>query len=121
MGRAVRQAGQLDRRVTILRAAVNYSEFNEPIQQWAPLCTLWARKEDLQGAESYRAGEVAAQILTRFVVRWSPATADITPLDRLVFLNQEYDITAAVDLERNQWRQLDVVARPDASNLPGTQ
>jgi SPP1 family predicted phage head-tail adaptor len=111
---APRQAGQLDRRVTILRAAKIRSGFNEQTDEWASIGAFYARREDVAGSESLRAGEVAAEDMVRFVVRYSPATSDITERDRVVFKGIEHNIVAVADLGRNQWRQIDAVARGDA-------
>lgn len=106
-------AGGLDRRITIQRATVTYNEFNDPIETWGDLTTVWAKRRDASATESYRAQEVGAQITTRFTIRWSTTVESVTPTDRISFDGRLYNITAVRDVGRNQWREVDAVARAD--------
>jgi SPP1 family predicted phage head-tail adaptor len=106
-------AGVLDRRITIQRATVTLNEFNDPIETWSDLTTVWAKRRDASATESYRAQEVGAQISARFTIRWSTTAASVTPTDRLSFDGRLYNITAVRDVGRNQWREIDAVARAD--------
>jgi SPP1 family predicted phage head-tail adaptor len=106
-------AGELDRRITIQRATVTLNEFNEPIETWGDLTTVWAKRRDASATESYRAQEVGAEITARFTIRWSTTAASVTPRDRLNFDGRLYNITAVRDVGRNQWREIDAVARAD--------
>ena len=106
-------AGELDRRITIQRATVTLNEFNEPIETWGDLTTVWAKRRDASATESYRAQEVGAQISTRFTIRWSTTVEGVTPTDRVSFDDRLYNITAVRDIGRNQWREIDAVARAD--------
>lgn len=110
---APKQAGELDRRITVRRAAVTYNEFNEPVETWANFKTVWAKRLDASAGESYRAQEVGAEITRRFQVRWSVAMATVDPRDVIVFNGVEHNITAAREPEgaRNQWIELDCVAK----------
>jgi SPP1 family predicted phage head-tail adaptor len=109
-------AGELDRRITIQRATVTRNEFNEPIESWGDLTTVWAKRRDASAAESYRAQEVGAEITTRFTIRWSMTAATVNPSDRVSFEGRLYNITAVRDVGRNQWREIDAVARAEASS-----
>jgi SPP1 family predicted phage head-tail adaptor len=109
-------AGELDRRITIQRATVTRNEFNEPIESWGDLTTVWAKRRDASAAESYRAQEVGAGITTRFTIRWSMTAATVNPSDRVSFEGRLYNITAVRDVGRNQWREIDAVARAEASS-----
>lgn len=107
--------GKLDRRITIQRATVTYNEFNDPIESWSDLVTVWAKRTDASAAESYRAQEVGAQISARFTIRYSSDVADVNPKDRIVFGGRDYNITGVrePDSTRNQWIEIDAVARAD--------
>jgi SPP1 family predicted phage head-tail adaptor len=109
-------AGELDRRITIQRATVTRNEFNEPIESWGDLTTVWAKRRDASAAEAYRAQEVGAEITARFTVRWSMIAATVNPSDRLSFEGKLYNITAVRDVGRKQWREIDAVARAEASS-----
>lgn len=108
-------AGDLDRRVTIRRATITYNEFNDPVESWADLVTVWAKRRDASATESYRAQEVGAQISARFTIRYSTDVADVNPKDRIAFGGREYNITGVREPEgtRNEWIEIDAVARAD--------
>jgi len=109
-------AGDLDRRVTILRATTTRNEFNEPIQSFVALATVWANVRDASAAEAYRAQEVGAEISTRFTIRWSSQVADVDARDRIRYGGRDYNVTAVRDLGRHQWREIDAVARGESGH-----
>jgi SPP1 family predicted phage head-tail adaptor len=106
-------AGKLDRRITIRRATVTAGAFNEPVENWSDLVTVWAGRRDASASESYRAQEVGAEISVRFTIRWSSETADVGPRDRLICEGHSYNITAVRDVGRREWREIDAVARAE--------
>lgn len=113
---AQKQAGDLDRRITIQRAALTTGGgFNEPQETWTDLATVWAKRADASATEAYRAQEVGAQISTRFTIRYSTLAASITPKDRISFQGEIFNISAIREPvgTRNQWLELDAVARAD--------
>jgi SPP1 family predicted phage head-tail adaptor len=107
--------GKLDRRITIRRFSVVPNEFNEPIESWADLAKVSAKRTDASATESYRAQEVGAQISARFVIRLSSQVADVSPLDRISFNEREYNITRVGEPAgtRNRWLEIDAVARAE--------
>lgn len=111
------RAGQLDHRVTIRRAVVERNAFNEAVDVWHDLVTVWAMRRDASAAESYRAHEVDAEITTRFTIRWSALAATIDPRDRIRFRGAEYNITAVRDVGRREWREIDAVARAETEKV----
>jgi SPP1 family predicted phage head-tail adaptor len=114
-------AGLLDRRVTIQRNMPVKNDYNEPVETFIPIGDLWARKVDASANERYRASEVAAEITTRFIVRWSNFTFNITPRDRLVWGPYTYNITGTRELQqgRREWIEIDCVARDDLAGVEG--
>ena len=111
------RAGDLDRRITIRRASLVPNEFNEPIEIWSDLRTVWAKRTDASASESYRAQEVGAQISARFLIRRTSQVADVNPLDRIAFHGREYNITRVAEPAgtRNRWLEIDAVARAENS------
>lgn len=107
-------AGDLDVRITIRRATTAANAFNELIETWADLVTVWAKRVDASAAESYRAQEVGAEITTRFTIRWSSDVDDVNPKDRVLFSGREYNIAAVRNIGRNEWREIDAVARAES-------
>ena len=112
------EIGTLDRRITIRRFSVMPNEFNEPIESWADLTSVWAKRTDASATESYRAQEVGAQISARFVIRYSTQVADVNPRDRIAFQGREYNITRVGEPvgTRNRWLEIDAVARAEGAS-----
>ena len=106
-------AGKLDRRITIQRATVTRGDFNEEVETWTDLATVFANRRDASASESYRAQEIGAQITTRFTLRWSADVADVNPRDRVVYSGVVHDITGVRETQRNRWLEVDCVARAD--------
>jgi SPP1 family predicted phage head-tail adaptor len=107
------QAGELDRRITILRSTPVTNAYNEPVETFVAWRSFAAKRRDASASESYRAVEVGAQITARFTVRFSSDTATITPKDRIQFDGRDYNITAARQVGRRRWIELDATARDD--------
>lgn len=108
------RAGDLDRRVQVRRAGLSDDGFAQ-VEAWADHgAPVWAAKRDISDGERWRAGEVQAHVTTRFTLRWSPFSADITPKDRLICEGQEYEIVGIKEgAGRRQWLELTCAARTD--------
>lgn len=82
----------MDRPIQFLRYTLVDDGFTQA-ETWMPHGEVhMAKKQDVSDGERWRAGEVAAHITARFVVRFSPFIEDITPLDRLECENTTYEI-----------------------------
>lgn len=103
----------LDRRITLQRATVTRGDFNQEIETWNDLATVFAHRRDASASEGYRAQEIGAQLSTRFTIRWSTDVADLNPRDRVIYAGVVHDITGVRETERNRWLEVDCVARPD--------
>jgi SPP1 family predicted phage head-tail adaptor len=108
-------SGDMNRRVVLQRATVTRNEFNEEIETWATLAMVWARKDDVSAAESFRAQEVGAQLTTRFRIRYSATVATLNPHDRVLHAGRLYNITGVREKQRNRWIEVDCVARNDVA------
>jgi SPP1 family predicted phage head-tail adaptor len=108
-------AGRIDRRIQFRRYTTSDDGFTSGDKTWADHGSpVWASKTDVSDAERWRAGEVAAQITTRFMVRYSTFTSGITPKDRLVCDGVTYEITGIKEGEgRRQWLEITAAARAD--------
>jgi SPP1 family predicted phage head-tail adaptor len=83
-------AGKLDRRVQFRRATLADDGFGT-VETWGNHGSpVWASRKDVSDGERWRAGQVQANITTRFVVRYSAFSAGITPVDRLTCEGQEF-------------------------------
>jgi SPP1 family predicted phage head-tail adaptor len=105
--------GSRKERITIQRATITHNEFNEPVETWADLATVWAKHMDASAGESYRAQEVGSQITMRFTVLRTSDIADVNPKDRIAYDSRTFNITAIREVKRNRWLEIDAVARAE--------
>lgn len=104
----------LDHRITIERATFTAGAFNAPVPAWGEYVTVSAARRDASAGESLRAAEVAAKLDCRFTVRFSPEIATVTAKDRIVLEGgPTFDIVGVRETKRNEWVEIDCVARPD--------
>lgn len=61
---------RLDKRVTILRQTDETDSYNQPLDEYNPVCTVWAAIEPLQGREYFAAMQVNAEVTTRIRIRY---------------------------------------------------
>ena len=106
-------SGDMNRRATFQRATVTANSFNELVESWITLASLWINRRDVSAAEACRAQEVGAELSTRFRIRYSNAVADLNARDRVVYRGLTYQITGVRESKRNRWIEVDCVARSD--------
>ena len=105
--------GSRKERITIQRATITTNAFNEDVETWGDLVTVWAKRMDASAGESYRAQEVGAQITARFTVLITSQLADLSPKDRIAHDGRIYNITAVREVKRNRRLEIDAVARAE--------
>lgn len=106
-------AGNLDRRVQFQRASISDDGFQSVETFAAHGSPVWSSKADISDGERFRAGEVAAQITSRFQVRHSAFTAALTPKDRLVCEGRTFDIVGIKQIGRRVMLEITAAARAD--------
>lgn len=106
-------SGDMNRRATLQRATVSRNSFNEPIETWETLATVWVQKADVSAGEAFRAQEVGAQLTTRFRIRYSTTVATLNSRDRLTYNGETFNIVGVREKMRNRWVEIDCVARND--------
>jgi len=106
---------KLDRRILFQRATSRDDGFGQALEWHQHGTDVWAHKADVSDAERWRAGEVQAHITTRFTVRATAFTKNITPKDRLMFDGRTYDIFGVKEPAgtRNRWVEITASARSD--------
>jgi SPP1 family predicted phage head-tail adaptor len=111
-------AQQLDRRIVLQRfAVVGKNEFNEDIEDWAELATVWARRRDAsdsQKIEFMAAGQTGSFIVSRFTIRSSLVTRSVTPVDRIIHDGKVWDIKGVKEADEGRHRFLEITASRDA-------
>jgi SPP1 family predicted phage head-tail adaptor len=107
-------AGKRDRRILILRATTSPDAYNEPIETWSTLVSLWAEYKPLSDGERYRAGEMNASIMARFSILHATVNRTIDPRDRIQFDGRTWDITGVKAVDRNNGIEISATARADA-------
>lgn len=105
--------GDLDRRITIQRVSVTQDDYNNDVEAWEDVCTVWASYEPLSDGERLRAGERAAEASARFQIRHSRQVADVSARDRLLFRCTVYQITHTKEIGRREGIELTTIARAD--------
>jgi SPP1 family predicted phage head-tail adaptor len=106
-------AGRLDRRITIERATTTADAFNEGVETWETLVTVWARAEPISDGEKLRAGETLAHKSYRFQIRYSSLVADVDPRDRLTFDGRTFDIAGVKEIGRREGLEITATARAE--------
>lgn len=107
------QAGKFDRRIAVQRASKAADAFNEQIETWATLTTVWASAIPISDGERARAGEVFSSINMRFQIRYSTTVAALDTRDRIVFDGRTYDIAGVKELGRRRGLEITAAARAE--------
>lgn len=109
-------ARDLDRRIQFQRATLADDGFQK-VEIWAAHgSAVWASKKDTSDGERMRAGEVSAVLTSRFEVRSSAFTRDLTAKDRLKYRGETFAIFGIKELGRNDWLEITAGARVDDDN-----
>jgi SPP1 family predicted phage head-tail adaptor len=99
-------AGKLRHRVTIESPSTARDEFNEPVPGWNTVADAWASREDLTGRELFQAQAVAAEVTTRFRLRYADG---IKAEMRLLCGGEAFDIKSVADPDGRR-RELIILA-----------
>jgi len=107
-------SGKLDRKIQFQRF-LPVDDGYSIVEAWADHGgVVRAQKKDLSDGERWRADEVSAGVTTRFLIRSSTFTRDITPKDRLVCAGVTFEISGIKEGKgRNQWLELTCGSRSD--------
>jgi len=105
------QAGQLDRRILVQRAITATDGFGGQTQTWQTIASVWASVTPISDGERFRAGEWAADITTRFAIRWSAIAKTIDAKDRLIFDGRTFEIYGVKELGHRDGVEITGAAR----------
>lgn len=122
--------GKLDRKITIRRKSVTYSNSGEPVEAWANLAlrrsaSMWPFK----ATEAFAEPETTAYEQIEFRIRYSSDVAALSPQDQVVYpaLTEEqaaddeyaipersiHDVLGVLEIGRREGLRLITRRRPD--------
>ena len=109
----VLEVGKLDRRLTIQRATYSTNALNEKVATWGDLATMWTQVSYKNARERIENQQLMGTLMTRFVVRWNPDIANVTPEDRILYEGRIYDIHGVYEFGRHIGLEIHATARAD--------
>lgn len=107
-------AASLDRRVQFRRRTLVPGPFGV-VEEWANHgLPVAAGRRDISDGEKFAGGGIVATIDTRFTLRASGFTRDLSPVDRLICEGRDYNIIGIKQVgPRRAWLELTCSARAD--------
>jgi SPP1 family predicted phage head-tail adaptor len=90
------RAGYLDTRVTLERRNETDDEVGDPVPAWTQYAQVWAHMAPTSGNEVFIDGQIHAQRMTRFSIRYRD---DVLPTDRIMVGDVPYNIEAVLARE----------------------
>jgi SPP1 family predicted phage head-tail adaptor len=105
------RAGKLDRRVTIQRATIAPNGFNEPVETWTDVATVWAQQRPNRGAERFSAQEINGQAVMTFHIRYR---TDLRVSDRIIYGGRVWNVIDIREVGRRVVTEFDAVAEAAA-------
>lgn len=119
-------SGTLDRRIDIERKTVSSAPSGQDIETWEKLVSARpAAMYPIRGDERFTAAQFIANQQVDFRIRWSPAVADVNPLDRVIYPTREvsspdmfgtdvYDIMEVIEEGRRQYLKIRTSRRAES-------
>lgn len=106
---------ELDRRISFEKVVFDDDGLRRQ-ERYQPVGSLvWAKKTDLSDGEKFRAGQDAAWLVRRFVVRWNSFASSLTPSHRLIFEGEGCEILGIKEVEgRRRWLEITAISKVSA-------
>ncbi len=97
--------GQLDRRITLQTRTTAANAYNEPVETWTTLATVWAKVEyPKTGSEEVtEKGLNVARRRVEFTIRYR---TDVGFVERVIYNRITHDIERIAELGRNDFLKL---------------
>ena len=90
----IKQAGELDRRITIQSFTTSTDSFGEVNKSFITLANVWAKVEDKSGKEGEESEQIIATKRVEFFIRYR---ADINEQMRIIYENETYKIESIIN------------------------
>lgn len=84
-------AGEMRERVELQQRAAGRDSLGQPNGAWSAVATVWAKVEQLRGREWFAAGQMQAETVVRFTIRFR---SDIDETFRVVWRNGAHEMTS---------------------------
>lgn len=91
--------GKRDRRITIRQRTLSKDEYNQDVETWSTLATVWAGVIDQAGGESYQSDQLTVDRVTNFDVRYDSRYNEQM---RILFDSRFYKIVSIVRPDRKR-------------------
>lgn len=105
------QAGDLNRRITVLRYSYEVNDMGTPIETWTPILTEWAARFDISDSEKLAGYGAVSTLISRFTVRDSSDTRGISVDDRLQHDGRDWDVTGIKEAKDAGGRFLEITTK----------
>ena len=95
----MRQAGRMDRRITIQRVVYNQDSFGQPVETWSDYQTCWAHVEYPSASERFESDALHSTKSANFTIR------NIQELDetmRILYQDLYWKITGIIEIGRRE-------------------
>lgn len=109
-------AGELDRRIVIERAALVEDDYGDLVEAFVPLQTVWASVRPSPGRERLQSAENAAAALLVIRIRHWSGVADVSPKDWIEYplgSGKRFNIVTVTEIGRREGLELAVTGRAD--------
>lgn len=105
-----------DTPIALRRAVERRDAMNAVVETWATFAEPLAQREPVGGGEAVAAGQPAAQVVERFLIRRTPKVASISAADQLVCDGLTYGLERVEPVtgpgRRGRYIRLHAVAQP---------
>lgn len=101
------EAGNLRHRITIQKPGMTRNAYNQPVDTWDTVATVWAAVEPLRGREFYAAQQINAEATVRVRIRYR---ADVERGMRILVGNKILEILYVIQPELRK-RELEILCR----------
>lgn len=108
-------AGSLRHQLTVQQPVMTQDASGDPVVSWTTLGTIRGAIEPLRGREVTLNSQILSEMDTRITVRYSPMTAQITALHRLVHQGTPFNIISIAQKDLGQ-REIEILCRSGINN-----
>lgn len=101
----IKQAGQLDRRITIQTFTSSTDAFGQRNKSFSTLASVWAKVVEKSGSESEESNQIVAVKKVHFFIRHR---SDLNEQMRIVYNNKTYKIESIInDESRDSFQRIE--------------